>query len=158
MTLFWRSKACWRDIKNSKNWLYHLPYYDQITSCLNLKLSKNQRRLSNLEFISKIFKSGGNICYSKISQAAFYIKQRRLKFQSHPAKIYLFEVYKFIPFCKRFSPSSTLSRCVAIFIRRKNLSPLYALPSFSQSPALSRKKFINSLESSQNALQSSHKR
>lgn len=110
--------------QKQQNWLYDLPYYDQITSCLNLKLSKNQRRLSNLKFISKIFKSGGNICYSKISQVAFCIKQRWLKLQSHPAKIYLFEVYKFIPFCKRFSPSSTLSRCVAIFIRRKNLSPL----------------------------------
>ena len=79
------------------------------------------------KFIRKltlIFKKWSSIYYFKIPQVAFCNKQRRLKFQSHPTKIYLFEVYKFIPFCKRFSPSSTLSRCVAIFIRRKNLSPL----------------------------------
>lgn len=80
--------------------------------------------ISSLNLSAKFLKVEAISATLKYPKQLFCIKQRWLKFQSHPAKIYLFEVYKFIPFCKRFSPSSTLSRCVAIFIRRKNLSPL----------------------------------
>ena len=124
----WHLRHASEIIKQQKKWLYHLPYCDPATPRLNLMQQKTAQACQTLNLSVKltlIFKKwGGQYLLLQNTPSRYFVKPRRLKFQSHPAKIYLFEVYKFIPFCKRFSPSSTLSHCVAIFIRRKNLSPL----------------------------------
>ena len=110
-----------------------LPYYGQAGFMLKFKATKYKLAQVILPLnlsvqFDLIFKNIGAIfTASKMPRAVLILGRSSFKFQSHPAKFgqfYFLEVYKFIPFCKRFSPSSTLDLWVAIFIRRKNLSPL----------------------------------
>ena len=69
-TLLLASKACQRNNKIAKKWLYHLPYCDPATPRLNLMQQKTAQACQTLNLSVKltlIFKKwGGSICCFKI--------------------------------------------------------------------------------------------